>query len=64
MMCLPFQHEYGKWSEAIPNSMNSFSMNRQTRVCAECGKIVVRRIWWSGCCFFSAINDALKEGKG
>jgi len=31
VMCLPFQHEYGKWSEAIPNSMNSFSMNRQSR---------------------------------
>jgi hypothetical protein len=58
-------HEYGKWSAAFNNAVNQFNLCRQSKICALCGKIVVRRIWWSGCCVSQAVNaalDAAKEG--
>ena len=57
------KHEYGKWSEAFDNSSNQFDLCRQSKVCTKCGKIVMRRIWWSDWCTARAVNDALKEGK-
>jgi hypothetical protein len=60
-------HEYDKWSEAFNNAVNQFSLCRQSKVCAMCGKIVTRRIWWSEDCVAHVINaalDAAKEGKG
>lgn len=58
----PCKHEYGKWSEAF-NPDNPFNLKRQSRKCKSCGKIVVRRIWWSDWCIAQTINEALREEK-
>ena len=57
-------HEYEKWSAAFNNAVNQFSLCRQSKTCALCGKIIVRRIWWSGCCVAQTINDVLVKVKG
>jgi hypothetical protein len=57
------KHEYGKWSEVF-DRYNQFTEKRQTRRCEKCGKIVVRKVWWSGDCSAQSINLALKlEGE-
>jgi hypothetical protein len=32
MIC---KHEYGKWSEAFNNTVNQFSLCRQSKICAK-----------------------------
>lgn len=58
-MCLPFQHEYSKWSEAFDRT-NQFHLRCQSRVCFDCGKIVVRKIWRTDWCLAETTNRVLK----